>query len=232
MSDSRPLSPELNIELGLLLKAVAIALIVVGHLTNLQLIKFPILYPAALGVALFLFVSGYGLAIKHARNQLTVKYIIQKIIYLYALYWTFLLTEVLIDKYMFGVVYSTNILLNSLIVPQPSGPDPSMWFIFFISMLYIVFLISTKINSSRLHIFMVIPLVITYVLFAYYYSTSPLSTNISFYVLQFLSYPLFFYFGLVAYNYRVVNIYSLDRGSGIFTCIYIIIFSNRECLRR
>jgi peptidoglycan/LPS O-acetylase OafA/YrhL len=124
------------------LKGIAILLVIISHLANLNLITLPGMFrfAGAWGVAIFLIVSGFGLSQSYLKDGVGSKFLsrrFKKVLYPYAI-----VTGVwlLIAAFAQNTIYPVNTIALSLVgLDFKYTVDPTMWFVTFIALWYLVF---------------------------------------------------------------------------------------------
>lgn len=143
----RTANPSFTIERTSILKALLPFIIILGHCSLILGGCQDFTKTGALVVAIFFFISGYGLQVKHEKQQLNYPYFKKRIIKLFvpivapAIAYAFLLYYFDRDNFLsFYTNYKTwNIML------------PFAWFVTMLIILYILFFISTK-KIRNLHL--------------------------------------------------------------------------------
>lgn len=177
------------------LKGIAILLVVFSHLI---LIKFfdidGFAYTGGYGVAIFLILSGYGLAYSYKRDSTLMNYFYKRVSKVLLPYSLVTIAWILIDIIIFNKVYSLKLILAAILgLDVTRSIDPSMWYVTFIILWYIAFYAIFKLPLRNV--------VKIFVLFCLSYTFDNLVIN---------RFPaLFWQFDLHAYAFPVGVIISL-----------------------
>ncbi|EKN3337479.1 TPA: acyltransferase family protein [Yersinia enterocolitica] len=131
------------------IKALAIIMVLVGHLIGVNKLSVPIPFIdiATFGVSLFLFISGYGLVKSYESNGLK-NFFIKKI---KSVYMPFAIATVLVGmaKGYFSDRWFE--IIKTILFINPKLPiDGTMWYIYFIAVWYILFYVSFRFLSNNL----------------------------------------------------------------------------------
>jgi len=137
----------INKESTINLKAIAICMVLFGHLVSAKKIDVNIAWidVATFGVSIFLFLSGYGLYKSYEQKELK-GYFRNKIVNVYM---PFILTTILIgaargfwsDKWL-GMI-------KTILFINPALPiDGTMWYIYYIAMWYVIFYLTFYLLKS------------------------------------------------------------------------------------
>jgi len=133
-------------EKTLILKFIAVILLLVGHLNLLKFISIP--YFSYLGVAavtLFLVASGMGLVIKYdSPEKVDVTFIKKRLLKIYPPYVIVSLLYLAISYFLGKEYQLRDVLLHLLGFNLFRTIDPTMWFISFIVLNYLLFFIIFK----------------------------------------------------------------------------------------
>lgn len=129
------------------LKGLAILLVILSHLNVIQFIQVPeiFVFSGAWGVAIFLFLSGYGLAQSYLVKGLNYNFISKRLSKVWVPYVIASVLWILIDFYVLSIQYSwKQIVLTLLGIDLTCAIDQSMWFITYIMLWYMAFFLCFK----------------------------------------------------------------------------------------
>jgi len=131
------------------LKGLAILAIVFSHigyfLVSDQRFLFPLTIAAGLGVNLFLFLSGYGLATSAISKPLsTWQFYRRRLLKIYIPFWLVVITFLVLDFFIGGKMYGSGYILQSLLGFFPSADlwqdlNSPLWYFTFIIFYYLLF---------------------------------------------------------------------------------------------
>lgn len=135
-------------------KGVAILLIIVGHLWVHVSLEKPGLVFSGEGVSLFLILSGYGLIMSHLASAYTLKrFFFKRISRIFYLYWLVTILVIALDYLVLNRTYSFfDILLTTVGInlnETTKHLDYARWYITFILFWYIIFYLSTRLQSRE-----------------------------------------------------------------------------------
>lgn len=135
-------------------KGIAILLIIVGHLWVHVSSQKPALVFSAEGVSLFLILSGYGLTMSHLVSPYSLKQFLSKRINrVYYPYWIATVFIIGLDYLLLNRNYSSfDILLTTVginLSQTTKHLDYARWYITFILFWYIIFYLSTRLQSRE-----------------------------------------------------------------------------------
>ena len=135
-------------------KGVAILLIIVGHLWVHVSSQEPSLVFSSEGVSLFLILSGYGLTMSHLASAYTLKrFFFKRISRIFYLYWLVTILVIGLDYLVLNRTYSFfDILLTTVGInlnETTKHLDYARWYITFILFWYIMFYLSTMLQSKN-----------------------------------------------------------------------------------
>jgi peptidoglycan/LPS O-acetylase OafA/YrhL len=139
------LSPRVSSEL----KGFAIIAIILAHigyyLAQDHRFLFPLSVFAGVGVDLFLFLSGYGLAYSMLHKQLTLwQFYLRRVSRIFIPLWIILLTLFVIDKIFLDLSYPLKTILQSFVGFFPKAHlyeslNAPLWYLTFILFYYLLF---------------------------------------------------------------------------------------------
>lgn len=138
----------LNKDITTNLKGFAILVVMLGHLVtaNKSSLNYDLRFFAAFSVSIFLILSGYGLSVSYLSNGLKdfFKKRLSGVILPYAL-------VTIIVSIVYGILFVDPMrVLRAITLTNPQNPiDGTMWFIYYISMWYILFFISYSIFHNK-----------------------------------------------------------------------------------
>lgn len=131
------------------LKGLAILAIVFSHIGLFLIAGQNFLYPlsllAGVGVNLFLFLSGYGLAVSSIKNKLTAgQFYKRRLIKLFTPFWLSLAVFFLLDYFFLGLSYGPAYLVRSFLGFFPRADlyndvNSPLWYITLILFYYLIF---------------------------------------------------------------------------------------------
>ncbi len=180
-------------------KGIAILLIIVGHLWVHVSSQKPALVFSAEGVSLFLILSGYGLTRSHLVSPYSLKQFLSKRINrVYYPYWIATVFIIGLDYLLLNRTYSSfDILLTTVGVNLSQTTkhlDYARWYITFILFWYIIFYLSTKLQSRNYSILLI-------------FAISLLLFPLNYYIMHFGWYQIYsFATGcFIGYNYESIR---------------------------
>lgn len=134
------------------LKGLAIILVIIGHLSQTGFVNLAPVFIVAggWGVAIFLFISGYGLSKSYLKTGITFQVILKRLRSVWFPYALVTLALLLMDHFIFKGSYTTLISLKLLLATDFSySYDKTMWYISYIMMWYGIFYAVFSINILR-----------------------------------------------------------------------------------
>jgi peptidoglycan/LPS O-acetylase OafA/YrhL len=129
------------------LKGIAILLVLISHLANMNFISLPSIfkYSGAWGVAIFLILSGYGLAQSYLKDGVKSNFLSRRFNKVLLPYAVVTALWIFIGSALNGTVYPLNTMALSLVgLDFNYSVDPTMWFVTFIALWYLSFYIVFK----------------------------------------------------------------------------------------
>ncbi|MFA6421871.1 MAG: acyltransferase [Candidatus Buchananbacteria bacterium] len=182
------------------LKGVAIFMVIFAHLGYFMFTDTRFLYPfsilAGVGVNLFLFLSGYGLAMSSMKKKLSpLSFYLKRIIKIFIPLWIVIAGFVIIDKIFLNINWPWQDLIKYIFGYYPTNDlfkdfNSPLWFITLILFYYLVFpflFFKERPKVSALLIFIAGLIAVNF--------TLPVSPNVSFfYKLHLLAFPLGIFF--------------------------------------
>ncbi|TAJ12926.1 acyltransferase [Patescibacteria group bacterium] len=186
----------LPVSLSQELKGFAILAIIFGHIGYFLVLNHEFLFPlsalAGVGVDLFLFLSGFGLAVSQSKKLLSpLNFYRRHFLKLYTPLWIVLSFVFLLDIWLLQKAYTVDSILHSLLGFFPSADlftdvNSPLWYFTFILFFYLLFPLVFKPNR---------PLLSALVLFGLAKGITllqlPLLTNIQhLYVVHLLAFPI------------------------------------------
>jgi peptidoglycan/LPS O-acetylase OafA/YrhL len=134
---------EINKSITNQLKGIGIIFVILGHLCLLDVIKLPsnkFEYAGAWGVTIFLILSGYGLTQSYFKSGINLTFIYKRISKVGLPYIIITLVWILIDRLFFKINHDAIVIFKSLLgFDFKYSIDPTMWYITYIVMWYIIF---------------------------------------------------------------------------------------------
>ncbi|MFJ8103366.1 acyltransferase family protein [Lysinibacillus sp. NPDC096212] len=136
---------ELNKSITDQLKGIGIIFVIFGHLCLLDIINMPsdkFDYAGVWGVTIFLILSGYGLTQSYLKNGIHFNFLSKRFSKVVIPYIIITLIWIIVDKIIFNVEYGSIQIVKVLFGLNFNYPvDPTMWYITYIFMWYIVFFV-------------------------------------------------------------------------------------------
>ncbi|MGF6356118.1 peptidoglycan/LPS O-acetylase OafA/YrhL [Paenibacillus sp. 4624] len=127
------------------LKGIAILFVVLGHLCLLGIITMPSTifeYAGVWGVTIFLMMSGYGLMSSYLNKGIKLSFLYKRLNKVWVPYVVITLVWVILDKFIFHINHNNYQLIKYLFsLDFKYSVDPTMWYITYIGMWYIIFFI-------------------------------------------------------------------------------------------
>ncbi len=185
-------SPQVSQEL----KGLAILMIIFGHigyfLANDHSFLFPLSISAGVGVNLFLFLSGYGLATSALRQPISIKKFYQKRLpKLFIPLWLILALFLLLDYFILHQTYSWHYIVRSALGWFPSADistdlNSPLWYFSLILFYYLLFPLIFSQNNYWFSAFIIYA--VSYILLRY--DSSHFINVIQLYKVHLLAFPL------------------------------------------
>ncbi|MED4888553.1 acyltransferase family protein [Lysinibacillus fusiformis] len=136
---------ELNKGITDQLKGIGIIFVIFGHLCLLDIIKMPsdkFDYAGVWGVTIFLILSGYGLTQSYLKKGIHFNFLSKRFSKVAIPYVIITIVWIVVDKIVFNIEYGSIQTLKVLLGLNFNYPvDPTMWYITYIFMWYIVFFV-------------------------------------------------------------------------------------------
>lgn len=195
------------------LKGIAILLVLLGHLGLIN-------HSGAYGVAIFLFLSGFGLTQSYLKSS-TKDFINKRLDKVILPYFLITLLWFGIDRLALNKAYPKVTILKTLFGIQPQSPlDPSMWYITYLLIWYLAFYFIFSLPQNNFSKFILLS-IITYFIYVH----SNIFSGDSGAGLYYIEFPLGVLIGLLYKRIKKINIVLLYSIIIIVTVISIALFS-------
>lgn len=160
--------PKLRIGYCDQLKGLAILLVIFGHLNGKGFLDIKdARYLGAVGVDIFLFLSGFGLTKSYMKKGINNSFLIRRIKKVMVPYWIITLIFIFIDEKFKGARYITKDIVLTFIGFNVTT-DPTMWFISYILICYTCFFIFFRIRSKNITKFILMCVAMAIITFKIY----------------------------------------------------------------
>ena len=140
--------PKFDIDGSQELKGLSIIFVIFGHFCTIRFLNLNhVNYIATTGVAVFLFLSGFGLVKSYKSKGINASFISKRINKVFLPYWLVSVIWIIVDALLLKINYTTKDLLLTF-VGFNQKVDPTMWFISYILMFYAVFYLTFRLKLS------------------------------------------------------------------------------------
>jgi len=180
--------PRLKMEYSEELKGLAIIFVIFGHLCGMKFFDIDNANPiAATGVAIFLFLSGFGLMKSYMKKGIDSNFLYRRVKKVIIPYWIVTIIWIFVDEVFGGIRYNFKNIAMSL-VGFKSPIDSTMWFISYILMFYVCFFVCFKLKKSNsLKLFLLVIVSASISMLIYKINLGDISTE---YYIHYLPFPI------------------------------------------